>query len=264
MSRVLNGVPTVAPEIRARVLKGLAETGYVPNAPARAIRTSRAGAIGIATTEIQNPFLPYLVDALTTAARNHDLTTIVWNDPDPAMPMAAAGAASGAVDGIVATATRSHVRGLLPLADKGFPVLLCNRAPDDVPIDVVTSGHVDSGAASAEYLARHGKRDVAAVFGPSDTFASPARERGFRAAAAEQGIRLRESRIPHGPTSYDSGFDAMTSLASDGLPEAVFCSSDIIALACLMLFAHWASLFPGTSGYVVWTDLGWRRGAVST
>lgn len=244
VSRVLNGVGTVAPDIRDRVLAALAETGYVPNAQAKAMRTARSGAIGIATTEIQNPFLPYLIDALTSAARERDLTTVVWNDPDPHTPMAIAGAASGIVDGVLVTAARHDIRGVAAMAARGFPVLLCNRAPENAGVDVVTSDHVGSGAASATYLVGHGRTDIAAVFGPPDTFASPARQRGFRMSLEEHGVCLPEHRVFSGDTTYDTGYQAAKSMIEGGLPDSIFCSSDIIAYGVLDGLAEAGILVP--------------------
>ena len=233
VSRVLNGIPTVAPEIRERVLLALEETGYVPNAQAKAMRTARSGVVGIATTEIQNPFLPYLVDALTSAAQTIGLTTIVWNDPNPDTPMAVEGAASGAVDGVVFTAARDHIRGAVSLSERGFPIVLCNRAPDTAPVDVVTSDHFSSGADSAQYLLDHGRTRIAAVFGPADTFAGVARQRGFRGAMRDREVALDESWVRSGPTTYDFGMTAIGSILETGRPDAIFCSSDIIAFGVL-------------------------------
>lgn len=233
VSRVLNGNPTVAPDIRARVLAALEGSGYVPNAQAKAMRTNKSGAIGIITAEIQNPFLPYLVDALTGAAGERDLTTIVWNDPNPGNPMATAGVASGVVDGVLVTAARGDISAVMAIAQRGVPVLLCNRAPENIRMDVVTSDHAGSASGSATYLVEHGRKDIAAVFGPPDTFASPARQRGFRTSLMEYGVELPDHRVFSGPTTYETGYNAVKALMTAGLPDAVFCSSDIIAYGVL-------------------------------
>lgn len=219
--------------MRERVEEALRVTGYVPNAQAKAMRTAKAGAIGIATTEIQNPFLPYLVDALTAAARDAGLTTIVWNDPEPSMPMALAGVNSGAVDGILATAARRDVVELEKLRERGFPVVLCNRAPENTSIDVVTSDHFGSATESASFLVERGKKDIAAVFGPRDTFASEQRRIGFSRALAERGIGLEPHRLAEGPITYDTGYRAVDRFLSNSIPDAIYCSSDVIAFGVL-------------------------------
>lgn len=234
VSRVLNNNGKVAPDIRTRVLASLEATGYVPNAQAKAMRTSRAGAIGIVTSEIQNPFFPYMLEEITRVARTRNLNVLVWNDSNPDVPMASAGIASGAVDGVLFMAAKEGTRGIAAISRRGFPVLLCNRGPDDATTDVVTSDHYHSGYMAANYFLENGRENMAAVFGPDDTFASPARARGFRAALAEAGVKLRDGRTFSGPTAYETGVEAMTQLLnSPDLPDAVFCSSDIIAYGAM-------------------------------
>jgi LacI family transcriptional regulator len=237
VSRVLNNSGYISPDARERVLKALVETGYVPNAQARAMRTARSGAIGIVTSEIQNPFLPYLLDELTKTARARGLTSIVWNDDEPGTPMAAAGAASGSVDGVLFMTAKTNTSGVGELAAKGFPVLYCNRAPENATVDVVTSDHRGSGRLAAEYFLRHGRTRIAATFGSPDTFASPARQSGFQAALAEGGVELPARRVHLGETAYETGFAAAQRLVESGdLPDALFCASDIIAYGSLDAF----------------------------
>lgn len=234
VSRVLNNNPKVDETIRKRVLAALEETGYVPNAQAKAMRTSRAGAIGIVTSEIQNPFFPYMLDEFTRVARDRNLNVIVWNDSNPEAPMAASGIASGTVDGVIFMAARRNTTAIDSLVRRGFPIMLCNRAPEAAQADVVMSDHYASGYDAAQYFIGHGRKNIAAIFGPADTFASPARERGFRNALADAGIELRDDYVHAGATSYESGSEAIGRImTSPRRPDAIFCSSDIIAYGAL-------------------------------
>lgn len=233
VSRVLNGSPRVSEDTRRRVLEAMHNASYVPNAQAKAMRTSRAGAIGIVTSEIQNPFLPYLLDELTRVAREVGVTVVVWNDDDPHMPLATAGVGAGTVDGILFTAARRDTVGIDRLIERGIPLVLCNRADIDAAADVVMSDHYQTGRRAAEFLIERGHSRIAAVFGPPDTFASPAREAGFRAALRDADITLNPANITRGRTSYTTGYDAAHELLEHGAPDAIFCSSDIIAYGAL-------------------------------
>lgn len=237
VSRVLNQPHLVDPKTREKVHNAFHTTGYVPNAIAKAMRTSRAGTIGIISSEIQNPFLPLLLDELTRAARRRDVNVVVWNDDDPLAQMAIAGLGSGTVDGLLFTAARTDSPGVMDLISRGVPVMLCNRASLDAGADVVMSDHYGSGYAVGTYFAGHGHQKVAAIFGPPDTFASPARQAGFRQALADAGVELPDHRVTEGATSYETGYaGAMTLLEQTDPPEAVFCSSDIIAFGALDAF----------------------------
>ncbi|MBK1787237.1 LacI family DNA-binding transcriptional regulator [Prauserella cavernicola] len=234
VSRVLNGNTRVAPEARERVLRALDELGYVPNASAKAMRTARAGAVGIVASEMLNPYFPRLLDALTREARERDLTVLLWNDDDPAAPMAQAGVKSGAVDAVIFAAAKQETTGVDQLASRGVPVMLVNRADPGNPVDQVTSDHEGSGYAAAAYFLDRGRDDLATVFGPRDTFASPARERGFRRCLAERGVEVATRRWFVGTTSYEHGWASATALLESGtLPSAVFCSADLIAFGVI-------------------------------
>jgi LacI family transcriptional regulator len=248
VSRVLNGSPRVTEETRARVVAAMEAARWVPNAQAKAMRTAKAGAIGIVTSEIQNPFLPYLLDELTRVAREIGVNVVVWNDDDPEMPLATAGLAAGTVDGVMFTAARSGMHGIDRLIDRGVPVLLANRADTASTADIVMTDHRGTGERAAEFLLDHGRRDIAAVFGPDDTFASPAREAGFRAAMHRGGATL--GFAAHGVTSYETGFAATRSLLEQGTPDAIFCSSDIIAYGALDALRGAGIDVPGTTWVV--------------
>lgn len=234
VSRVINQPHLVDPATRDRVQAAFDETGYVPNAIAKAMRTSRAGTIGIISSEIQNPFLPLLLDELTRAARLRHVNVVVWNDDDPAAPMATSGVGSGSVDGLLFTAARANSPGIDNLISRGVPVMLCNRASLSSRADVVMSDHYGSGYAAGSYFVAHGRRKLAAIFGPPDSFASPARQAGFRKAVLDGGLDLPDSRVSEGTTSYETGYaGAMRLLDHRDPPDAVFCSSDIIAYGAL-------------------------------
>src|SRR5262245_66599648 len=52
--RVINGVPTVDPELREVVARAIAETGYVPNHAARSLVTRRTDSVALVISEPDN------------------------------------------------------------------------------------------------------------------------------------------------------------------------------------------------------------------
>lgn len=234
VSRVLRGNERVDVAARDRVLAALDALQYVPNASAKAMRTARAGAIGIVAAEILNPFFPQLLDTITREAKRRDLSVILWNDDDPNAPMAQAAVASGSVDGVMFVALREHMSALDVLRRKRVPTLLLSRAPAKSDFDSVTSDHEGSGYTSADYFLRHGRSDIAAIFGPRDTFASPAREKGFRRRLDESGIEISATRWQVGETSYEHGWNSIMRLLQEGsVPPALYCSADVIAFGAM-------------------------------
>lgn len=234
VSRVMNGSDKVSDETRQRVLRALEETGFVLNSRARAMRTARTGTIGLVTSEIQNPFFPYLIDELTRAASELGMRAVVWNDASPDADVAVEALASGAVDGLIFTTAREGMPGLGRLIAQHAPLVLCNRAPVDSAADVVMNDHAASAREAARYLIGHGRTRIAAVFGAADTFATPLRRTAFLAEAEALGVVVPPERVRQGPTAYDAGREAAADLlAVDPEIDTLFCSSDVLAFGAI-------------------------------
>ena len=68
VSRAVNRLPTVDPELAKRVWKAVDEVGYVPNTQARALVSGRSRMLGLIVSEITNPFFPELVQEFENLA----------------------------------------------------------------------------------------------------------------------------------------------------------------------------------------------------
>ena len=63
VSRTAHRMPTVDPRLAKRVWKVIDELGYHPNIQARALISGRSHILGLAVSEITNPFFPEIVQA---------------------------------------------------------------------------------------------------------------------------------------------------------------------------------------------------------
>src|SRR5258706_2307100 len=61
VSRAINHVPTVNPQLAKRVWKVVDELGYFPNTQARALVSGRSRIFGLIVSDITNPFFPEIV-----------------------------------------------------------------------------------------------------------------------------------------------------------------------------------------------------------
>src|SRR5579863_5205352 len=68
VSRVVNGISTVDPDLAKRVWKAVEEVGYLPNTQARALVSGRSRILGLIVSEITNPFFPELVQEFDNLA----------------------------------------------------------------------------------------------------------------------------------------------------------------------------------------------------
>src|SRR5437016_2071342 len=84
VSRAINHVSTVNPQLAKRVWKVVDELGYFPNTQARALVSGRSRILGLIISEITNPFFPEIVQTFEHLAveNNYEiLLTSTVNDP---------------------------------------------------------------------------------------------------------------------------------------------------------------------------------------
>ena len=84
VSRAINRVPTVDPQLAKRVWKVVEELGYYPNTQARALVSGKTRIFGLIVSEITNPFFPEIVQSFEDMAVEHNyeiLLTSTIHDP---------------------------------------------------------------------------------------------------------------------------------------------------------------------------------------
>src|SRR4029079_4204732 len=84
VSRAINRVPSVDPQLAKRVWKVVDELGYYPNTQARALVSGKSRIFGLIVSEITNPFFPEIVQSFEDIAVQHNyeiLLTSTVHDP---------------------------------------------------------------------------------------------------------------------------------------------------------------------------------------
>lgn len=79
VSRVVNGNPTVDPEVRARVEKIILDEGFKPNSSAKTLRSSSSKIIGVILFDLSNYYYLEMIRYVEKAARENGYTVIILN-----------------------------------------------------------------------------------------------------------------------------------------------------------------------------------------
>lgn len=235
VSRAFSPGASVAPEMRARILRAAEEIGYRPNVIAAALSRRRSSIVGIVMAELTNPFYPAVLEQLTAALQAAGFQSLLFTVPpgkpaDDCLPLLR----QYHVDAVVLTsASLSSASAEHWLGDGRAAVLFNRAAIGPTPLDSVACDNVAGGRAAAEALLARGRRRLAFVAGRPDTSTSQDREQGFRAALAEQG--LSPLRVEAGDFTYEAGHRAALSL---GAADGIFFANDILALGGLDALRH--------------------------
>ena len=255
-SRAVNTPDQVSEEVRRRVGEAIARTGYVPNRLAGGLASTRSRLVAAVVPTISGPVFLETVQSLTEALADAGYQLMLGQagyagSREDALLEAIIGRRP---DGIVLTGIMHSVEGRRRLLACGIPVVeTWDLTP--TPIDMLVGfSHVEVGRVVAQFLHAKGRRRLAAVAGDDER--ARRRFEAFQAAARALGQAEVPVVVVPAPTTLRSGRDALAELLHiAGHIDAVFCSSDLVALGVLTEARVRGLHIPGQLAVVGFGDL---------
>ncbi|WP_328685988.1 LacI family DNA-binding transcriptional regulator [Streptomyces sp. NBC_00343] len=245
VSRVVNGIRNVDPEIQEVVRRAIERTGYAPNRAARSLVTRRAETVALvvsgagditeagqdtfATRVFADPFFGRVVGGIVGFLRPRSMhPVLMFAESTEAREEVLTYLRQGRADGALVVSTHSDDPLPALLAGARLPAVLFARPSRPVPLSYVDLAHRDGGRLAAEHLLARGCRRPATVCGPLDVAASQERLAGFRDTLARHGHPYVP--VAEGAFTLDSGLAAMSDLL-DRRPDTdgVFAANDLMA-----------------------------------
>ena len=229
VSRAFSRPGRVSAATHAAVMAAAKELGYRTTTPESQERGQRHQRLGIEVPDLTNPYFAELVSGMQEAAReNGYLLLLLDSDEDEDQERKGLESAINVVDGIVLAGTRLSDATLNHLT-KRIPVVVANRRV--AGLDSVTPDYEHGMGQAMAHLAEIGARTVTYVAGPVNSWSDGERWRAARVAARAHGL-LIQRHGPFAPTTF-GGEDAFEEL-TDGLPDAVICYNDLVAVGFLI------------------------------
>lgn len=251
VSRVLRNDGRVSSETRERVVAAAARLGYVPSEVGRSLVTRSTRTIAIVITDLKTVLFPYLIAPLHNEAWIQNYRMVLLTEEVEPLDADSESTTSAreneyalnplldrllnrSTDGVVLTTSR--LDGTVPrvLARRSLPFVFLTRFVEGIAADsAVVDNSLGASLATSEAL-RLGHVRVAGIFGPQDTSTGRDRERGTRAALSAAGVELPDRFAPHGPFTYETGYQAtMDLMAQDPRPTVVICANDTVAIGAV-------------------------------
>ncbi len=233
-SRALNTPEQVSAEVLRKVGDAVARVGYVPNRLAGGLASARSRLVAAVVPTIAGPVFLETVQSLTEALAERGYQLMLGQSGyagsrEDALLEAIIGRRP---DGIVLTGIMHSAEGRRRLLNCGIPVVeTWDLTP--TPIDMLVGfSHDAVGRAVARFLHAQGRRRPALVAG--DDARARRRCAAFQAEAQALGLPVVPVAYVPAPTTLKRGRTALAGLllAHPGI-DAVFCSSDLLALGVL-------------------------------
>lgn len=234
-SRAVNHPDQVSHAVRHKVSDAIARTGYVPNRMAGGLASARSRLVAAVVPTIAGPVFLATVQALTEALAERGYQLMLGQagyagTREDALLEAIIGRRP---DGIVLTGIVHSVQGRKRLLASGIPVVeTWDLTP--TPIDMLVGfSHVEVGRAVARFLHAKGRKRLAVVAGDDER--AQRRLSAFQVQAKTLGLRAVRTAVVPAPTTLKSGRQALADLLlADPTIDAVFCSSDLLALGVMI------------------------------
>ena len=237
VSRAINRVPTVDPQLAKRVWKVVDELGYFPNTQARALVSGRSRIFGLIVSEITNPFFPEIVQTFENLAVENSyeiLLTSTVHDPKR-MELSVRRMIERRVDG-VAILTFGMEEALLEhleqLRFRKVPLVFVDVGPDSPRVANIRVDYLSGIRQAVQHLAALRHTRIAFISGPLHLRSAMARKSAFQQAMAE--IGLAANLIVEGDHTLEGGMGGLNKLIGmPPRPTAIVCSNDMTAIGVL-------------------------------
>src|ERR1700678_122782 len=234
VSRAINHIPTVDPQLAKRVWKVVDELGYFPNTQARALVSGRSRIFGLVVSEFTNPFFPEVVQTFENLAveNNYEiLLTSTVHDPKR-MESAVRRMIERRVDGVAILTFGMEDTLLDHLRFRKVPLLFVDVGPNAPGIANIRIDYLNGIRQAVQHLAALRHRRIAFVSGPVHLKSAVARREAFKTSMTE--IGLSPDWIVVGDHRMDGGMRALVELSSlSNRPTAVLCSNDMTAIGVM-------------------------------
>lgn len=234
VSRAINRVPTVDPQLAKRVWKVVDELGYYPNTQARALVLGRTRIFGLIVSEITNPFFPEIVQTFENLAveNNYEiLLTSTVHDPKR-MESSVRRMIERRVDGVAILTFGMEDTLIEHLRDRKVPLVFVDVGPDVPGIANIRINYLNGIRQAVQHLAALRHARIAFISGPMHLKSAIARRDAFKTSMAE--IGLSSDLIVAGDHKMEGGMKAFHELHnSSNPPTAVLCSNDMTAIGVM-------------------------------
>ncbi len=190
VSRVINSHPSVKASTRSKVMKAIAETGYMPNNAARMLKGRTNRIIGLVVPDLSD-FFSSCFHAVQEVAMHNDYQTFVVTTGNSVAieDTQLESIQKYQIAGLLIAAAGSDGKRLQMLQDSGIPVVAFDRPVAGVQADTVLSENREGTKRGVRHLIEHGHKRIACVGFDSGSYTARERIEGYEDAMRDAGLQ---------------------------------------------------------------------------
>jgi DNA-binding LacI/PurR family transcriptional regulator len=236
VSRAINRIPTVDPQLAKRVWKVVDELGYYPNTQARALVSGKSRIFGLIVSEITNPFFPEIVQTFENLAVQHNyeiLLTSTVHDPKR-MELSVRRMLERRVDGVAILTFGMEDVLIEDLRFRKVPLVFVDVGPNVSGVSNIRINYRSGIRQAVQHLAALRHTRIAFVAGPVHLRSALARREAFKQSMEEIGLEVAPELLAVGDHTMEGGMRALVQLIHlRNRPTGVICSNDMSAIGVM-------------------------------
>ncbi len=257
VSRALKDYPGISDETKRKVKEVAKKLNYRPNAIALSLRKSRSFTIGVIIPEVVHFFFSTVISGIEEVASSRGYNVILsqTNESFAREKSSIDTMLSNQIDGFLVSFSKgtTDFEHFTKLLDYGYPIVFFDRIPE-IPNAISVMVDDYRGAYNAtSHLISQGYTKIAHLAGPSNLSISKEREKGYRDALTNHGMKVHpELIIECAYGTNDEGFKVTEDLLKNGKikPDALFANNDMAAVGAMLAFKSMGFKIPEEVGIV--------------
>jgi DNA-binding LacI/PurR family transcriptional regulator len=258
----------VSTKTRKRIQDAAEALGYTPNAIARSLITRQTNIIGIVTADITIPFQPYILEKFIQKLQAIGKQVLIFTAaPDQTVDDLLPSALQYQVDALIVTSATLFSKALYDCSRSGTAVVLFSRYMEGGFVSSVSCDNLAAGRMVADFLLDAGHHRLAYMAGDPDSSTNRDRQQGFMTQLWERGA-AKPLIVENNRYTYDAGYAAaLRLLKRSDPPDAIFCSSDGLALGTIDAARELGIAIPDQLSVVGFDDIpmaGWNAYSLTT
>ncbi|MHA4816149.1 LacI family DNA-binding transcriptional regulator [Streptomyces aculeolatus] len=230
VSRVVNNVSTVDPQLRASVLEAIRELGFRRNDIAATLAGGGTTAIvGLVTEDLANAFYSTLASVASGVARERGYQLIsASSEEDPELErQTALDLCRRRVEGLLIVPAGEDQSYLQAEVEVGIPMVFIDRPPTGLSADTVLIDNRSGAREAVRALVGRGHERIAIILDSLSIYTMRERLEGAREALVEASLRADDALLSTSGRDPEAAGRALAALLdSDDPPTAVFCGNN--------------------------------------
>tara|TARA_R110000868_G_scaffold378166_3_gene643569 strand:- start:207 stop:1229 length:1023 start_codon:yes stop_codon:yes gene_type:complete len=260
VSRALQDHPTISQKTKNLVRKTVEEMNYSPNNVAASLRKGKGNTIGVIVPKINSNFISNCIFGIESITYPSGYSLIICQSNENF---------EKEVDNIKAL-INSQVSGILMsfsnetynsnhlklITDSDIPLVLFDRVDNSSDIDCIINDDYQISKNVIDHLSEKGYKNIAFISGPTNLSVYKDRLNGFEDGMSKNNLKIKKEWVFQGIKTKEEARSITVNLFNNDneRPDAIFCTSDTLALGTINALKEMNINIPDDVGVVGYSN----------